>query len=414
MIKYFSTAILLLVSFSIYAQEGTFSPYSFLGIGNDSFKGTAENRAMGGLSSAADSIHLNLQNPAAYGDLSYTALAASMTVNSLKTETNTLSESQTYTTFDYLAIGIPFNRFGVGAGIKPVTSVGYNIETIENEFSNQFEGKGGLNSVYFSVGTELFNNFKIGGSVNYNFGTLDYQNIVSQSQVQYATREIIKNEIRGFTFDLGVMKDFNISKNTYLRASASYQPEAELDATINRRLASVQLFTDNNVVVIDENNLPERTSTLTIPSKTSLGLGLGETRKWYIGADYVAKEASNFNNLDFNFDSDVSYNSSQTFKLGGYFTPRYNDPVRFYNRLTYRAGIRFEETGLNYRGEDINEFGITFGIGIPAGRVFTNANIGVEYFTRGTKNNNLIQENYLSVFLSFSFNDKWFIKSKFN
>jgi len=46
--------------------------------------------------------------------------------------------------------------------------------------------------------------------------------------------------------------------------------------------------------------------------------------------------------------------------------------------------------------------------------VFTNANIGVEYFERGTTDNGLIQENFISVFMSFSFNDKWFIKSKYN
>jgi hypothetical protein len=73
-----------------------------------------------------------------------------------------------------------------------------------------------------------------------------------------------------------------------------------------------------------------------------------------------------------------------------------------------------EQTGLEYRGEDIDEFGISFGLGLPAGRVFTNANLGVEYFERGTTSNNLIQENFISVFLSFSFNDKWFIKSKYN
>jgi hypothetical protein len=110
----------------------------------------------------------------------------------------------------------------------------------------------------------------------------------------------------------------------------------------------------------------------------------------------------------------VVQKESNTFKLGGYFIPRYNDPVSYFKRIVYRAGIRYEESGLEYQGEDINEFGISFGLGLPAGRVFTNANLGVEYFERGTTSNNLIQENFISVFLSFSFNDKWFIKSKYN
>ncbi len=414
MIKHFCTLIILLIGFNSIAQEGTFSPYSFLGIGNNSFKGTAENRMMGGISSASDSIHLNLQNPAAYADLSYTALTAGMTINSLTLETQNASEDQTYTTFDYLSIGIPFKRFGVGVGLKPVSSVGYNIDVVDDDVASQFEGKGGLNSVYFSGGFKLFKNLKLGFTANYNFGTLKYQNLIFQNQVQYQTRETINNEIRGFNFDFGIMKDFQINTKTYIRAAANFRPEANLDATVDRRLASVQVFSSNDIVVIDENQLPEQSSQLTIPQKTTLSLGVGQKRKWYIGADFTSQLASDFSQLNFNFDSEVEYNTSQKLSLGGQFVPRYNDPARFYNRLSYRAGIRFEETGLNYRGEDINEFGITLGVGIPAGRIFTNANLGVEYFTRGTKNNNLIEENYLSVFLSFSFNDKWFIKSKFN
>ena len=63
MIKKFSYSLLLLFSIISYAQQGTSSPYSFYGIGDVRFKGTNENRAMGGLSFVPDSIHINIQNP---------------------------------------------------------------------------------------------------------------------------------------------------------------------------------------------------------------------------------------------------------------------------------------------------------------------------------------------------------------
>ena len=69
MIKKILVIILAHVAITSYAQEGTSSPYSFYGIGIPKFKGTVENRSMGGLSVLADSIHLNLQNPASYGEL---------------------------------------------------------------------------------------------------------------------------------------------------------------------------------------------------------------------------------------------------------------------------------------------------------------------------------------------------------
>lgn len=133
-----------------------------------------------------------------------------------------------------------------------------------------------------------------------------------------------------------------------------------------------------------------------------------------LGSRLCDAEIKRFSELTYNFSEDVVYKDRDLIRLGGYFIPRYNDPSNVFKRLSYRAGIRFEQTGLNYKGQDIKEFGINVGIGIPAGRVFTNANIGVEYYKRGTKDNGLVQEDYISAFLSFSFNDKWFIKSKFN
>ena len=82
--------------------------------------------------------------------------------------------------------------------------------------------------------------------------------------------------------------------------------------------------------------------------------------------------------------------------------------------MVYRAGMRFENTGLKINNEPIKEFGISFGVGIPVGRAFSNANFGFEVGKRGTTNQNLIQENFVNFQLSLSLNDRWFEKRKFN
>ena len=94
MIKRLSLIILTLIisTTALTAQEGVFSPYSFLGIGNNTFRGTAENRSMGGLGIISDSIHVNLKNPAAYADLQLTAFTAGMTRNSVTLESSSQSD----------------------------------------------------------------------------------------------------------------------------------------------------------------------------------------------------------------------------------------------------------------------------------------------------------------------------------
>jgi hypothetical protein len=44
----------------------------------------------------------------------------------------------------------------------------------------------------------------------------------------------------------------------------------------------------------------------------------------------------------------------------------------------------------------------------------SNTNITFETGKLGTKNNNLIEENYWAIRLGFSLNDIWFIKRKYN
>jgi hypothetical protein len=64
--------------------------------------------------------------------------------------------------------------------------------------------------------------------------------------------------------------------------------------------------------------------------------------------------------------------------------------------------------------ESIDELGISFGVGVPVGRLFSNANIGFEIGQRGTTSSNLVQENFFNISLSLSLNDRWFEKRKFN
>jgi hypothetical protein len=80
----------------------------------------------------------------------------------------------------------------------------------------------------------------------------------------------------------------------------------------------------------------------------------------------------------------------------------------------YRAGIKYEKTGLVINSESINDRGVTFGLGFPITGSFSNVNFGFELGKKGTTKANLIQENYANFSVSFSLNDKWFEKRKFN
>jgi hypothetical protein len=347
---------------------------------------------MGGLSVFADSIHLNLQNPASYADLKLTAFSIGATANSLELESSTENDDINFSTFDYISVGIPFKKFGVGFGLKPLSAVGFEIQTLEDNVASSLNGRGGVNTVYLSAGFDIIKNLSLGITANYNFGDIENRNIIAQEGIERLSREINASDINGLTLDFGLQHEFKINNRFSVRTSLGYSPENSLNIENDRQLATIVIGNDGSEILVDQNETQTTKSTVDFGARYNAGIGFGQERKWFVGLEYTHQEASNFNAINFNNSVELDFIESNQFKLGGFFIPRFNAPRNYFNRIVYRAGLRYNETG----------------------RYFTNINLGLEYWIRGTTDNNLIQENYLSFFISFSFNDLWFQKPKYN
>jgi hypothetical protein len=152
---------------------------------------------------------------------------------------------------------------------------------------------------------------------------------------------------------------------------------------------------------------------LTLPSKLSFGVGFGKPRVWFVGAEYTAQNTNKFFNPLYS-SLTTKYENASNISFGGFYIPQYNSFSSYLKRVVYRAGLHYEKTGLNINNESINEFGISFGLGLPVGSFFSNANLGFEIGKRGTTNSNLIQENFVNFQLSLSLNDRWFRKRKYD
>jgi hypothetical protein len=404
---------LLLFSVLVNAQENTSSPYSFFGVGLNKFNGTAENRAMGGMSIASDSIHINLQNPAGYGKLGLTTYALGGSHSTVNLESSNSSDKASSTTFDYLAMAFPAGKLGFGLGVIPYTSVGYELEDITDESSSRFTGSGGLNKLFLAAGYEVTKELRVGVEGSYNFGNIQNKNLLFQDGLQFGTRETNRSDLSGFKVNFGAQYEKLLESGLQLTGSASFSPETKIDSENERQLATLIVNTENTEILADLREIDVKDSELTLPSELKVGGGIGQPRKWFAGIEYGKKSSSDFTNRSFELNN-VVYTDANSYKLGGYFIPNYNDITSYFKRIVYRAGVRYEETGLNINNEDVNEFGISFGVGLPAGSFLTNVNLGVEYGQRGTTSNNLVQEQFVNVFLSLSLNDKWFVRRRFD
>ena len=434
MIKKLVIVLIAVFALQIHAQEGTASPYSFYGIGSLKFKGTVENRSMGGLSIYSDSIHVNLRNPAGYAGKNLklfndesrpVKFAIGGSHSSLNLKSNSGSDKTSATTFDYFALSIPMGKFGFGFGLLPYTSVGYKLESInDNVVNNRYRGEGGVNKAFAGLGYQLSDKLSVGIDINYNFGNIQNSAIEfvyddEGNLIQYQSREDNRSDLSGLNVNLGISYKTMLNEKLELTTGLTYAPKSTLTSTNSRSFSTIVIneLTDQEFVIntidadLEAQNL--KITDLVLPSRLSFGAGIGEPMKWFLGAEYTLQNTSKFSNPIFSIDNATFVNAS-TIALGGFYIPDYNSFSKYWKRATYRAGLHFENTGLKINNETINEFGISFGVGLPVGGLFSNANLGFEFGKRGTTNQNLIQENFMNLQISLSLNDRWFQKIKYN
>jgi hypothetical protein len=408
--------IIVFILFSVIttAQERTSSPYSFYGLGLNTFKGTVENRSMGGLGIFSDSIHVNLQNPASLGRLRLTAYTVGLSGSSVEMKNDDASETAKSSSFDYLAVGIPTGKLGFAFGLVPYSSVGYNIDDIDQEagIGYRYTGKGGLNRVFLAAGYAISPNLSIGVDASYNFGNIQNKSILVREGVQYSSREINRSDLSGFTYKIGLDYERMLNENLQLKFGVHYTPETTLKTDNQSELATILLGVEGREVTVDRQDISSPNTDFELPSSLSIGAGVGRPQKWFLGGEFTTTGAGDYSNRAFAIEG-ASFEQASGYRLGGYFIPNYNSLTSYFSRIVYRGGLRMEETGLHLNGESIDEFGIAFGLGLPAGRMLTNINLGFEYGQRGTTSNGLIQENFFNAMISLSLNDRWFIKRRF-
>ncbi|HKO78021.1 MAG TPA: hypothetical protein VJU52_12430 [Flavobacterium sp.] len=396
------------------AQSGSASPYSFFGIGESRFKGNLENRSMGGLNIEQDSLHINILNPASFGSTRFTTftMGGNYTVTSLKTDSN--KENAQRTTLDYLAVALPLGKIGVGFGLLPYTSVGYNIQSTSSEpngVNNVMKGSGGLNKAFFSLGYTVIPNLVVGADMQYNFGRINNSNLEYISGVSIGTQEENKADLNGFTANFGAMYKHKIYKKINLYSSFTFTPQSKLSSTNTRTISTVIYNSNFDISIVDAVGAKEIRTDLMIPEKISFGFGAGQTKKWMIGTQMVFQNVGKLAS-DYNTSSNTTYGKYSSYTLGGYYVPNYNVFSKYYQKVVYRAGFKYTKTGTIFNSEEIDDKGITLGFGLPIPGSVSNINVGLEYGKRGTTAKGLVQEDYFTIAMSFSLNDKWFGQRK--
>ena len=420
MIKEIIVIAILLISTLSFSQSTNSSPYSLFGIGDQVHLKSVEEIAMGQMGGALNSEYqLSFTNPASYGNLSWTTYVFSGGNKTNVVDDGLTSQTSSAAALTYIALGIPVNgNQGLAFGLQLNTAVGYSLldQTFDEDGTltdiDRYYGNGGTNRVFLGYGYKFPFNLSLGVELAYVFGSIDKNVLNRRNDVQLATQAITDSNIKGTTVKLGAHYAQSLNENLKLKIGVAVDLESTLREKGDQLLYTVVNTEDGSGFPIDTLNNAGFTSTIKSPLKTVLSAGFGEDDKWFIGAEYTFQNPLEFtggiyDNIDF-----YHYDKFSNISFGGFYTPKMNSLNSYFQRVTYRAGINYQKTGLVVNDTDINEYGISFGVSLPMGLKLSNVNLGFEIGKRGTSDNNLIEEKFYNFRLSLSLNDKWFRKQK--
>jgi hypothetical protein len=427
MIKKIIFFLTVVVSVQAFSQRSSSSPYSFFGVGEEFGTKTVEQISMGGIGAAYSSDrYLNFINPASLSELRYATYVFGILNNGLTVKDGTTNQSSSSTSLSYFSFAFPVSKtMGVVFGMQPTSAVGYSlINTINNTSGDpiditQFSGTGAVNRVYGGFGLKLFKGFSVGFEADFLFGNIQNNVLNLREDVALGTKNVEDSNIRGASVKVGAQYKTEIRNDIHLNLGASMKLSNTLKSTGVENTYSLSIGGFGAEVPRDTIFSGKLRGNLERPLETIIGIGLGKKDKWYAELNYKYQDALVPTGYLDNTAQSFLYGDSNRISFGGFYVPKFNSLSSYWQRVTYRFGVKYENAGLLVNGvsnsntfTEINDFGISFGLGLPLGNRVSNLNFAFEYGKKGTTDNGLLQENYLNLRLSLSLNDLWFVKRK--
>ena len=388
---------------------------------------------MGGIGiSNGNGTFYNNANPALLYKNHLSIFSIGMAGEYKNVSTTDLSQENYTGGFDYLTLGLPLmtDRWTIGLGLIPYSTVNYKYTTQGKvvgdpnaDVLKNFEGSGGFNKVFLSNGLKLYKNLSVGVTVGYLFGSIkeeiSTQVITTQQVNDTITTSTLSNAVlatnRLTAGDIylmgGLAYRLPLGNNTGVNVGMTYEMGGEKGGKLLQNIRN-KSYRDNTNFAND--TLKEIQGTMRLPSTLGIGLSYEKNFHWTVGADLLLRDWSDYRGFSENGQgSNDDFHNSYTLAIGAEYIPDVTSVDSYLKRVMYRIGFSHERLPYKINNEFINDFGINFGVSLPV-RNYSSFSLAFQLGQRGTTDHNLIKENYFRVNLGVTFNDRWFVRRRFD
>lgn len=419
-----ATAIVItcLTSVSVNSQTRIASPYSRYGIG--SLTQTTNSRAlgMGGVSQAVHNpIYINYDNPATYTEFRSQSFVFNGGIRSQQTELSTTNktEKSNYTSLGYLQFGTPITKWmNASFGLIPYSNVGYNINNIETREEigrvlYSYEGNGGINQFYIGSGFTITPNLSVGFNATYYFGKMEFErSSMFPDSINYLDTRITDRQSPGdIGLNFGATYKVDLSEDYSLRLGATFSNKTDIRVNRDYIVESMKKASEEVTTVFDtiQKDLGNK-GNIVLPTRIGGGFSLSKNDLWELAGDFTYQNWKNYKA----FGVKDSLQNSFTAALGYEISPKSTSVSSYLKKVDYRFGAKYHKSYLQLRNTQLNQFGISFGLGLPVPRSASKIDVGVEFGQMGTTDNNLVKEKYVKVSVGLSIFERWFVQRKYD
>jgi hypothetical protein len=406
-----AVSMFVIIPLTIIAQNNTNSPYTRYGYGELADRSFGAGRAMGGLGyGLRSSKQINPLNPASYTSMDSLTFLFDFGIAGQMSwfDDGVNKEKHTNGNLEYVAMQFPIHRrLAVSAGILPYSYVGYNFGSQLTSpggiaYTEQYIGSGGLNEVYAGLSIDIWKKrLSLGANVGYLFGNVSHSQVLYFDQSNITSR-VQKLEIHDVKLDLGIQYTHPLSANEHLTFGIAFSPKKKLNTTSSDITVSGSSALGSDTTILNNQSFD-------IPNSFGVGVSYVKHNKLTLAADllYETWDQARF------FDREGSFKDRIRVAVGGEYIPNYQNRA-FLSRVRYRAGLHYSNSYLRIDDAGYNEMGAGIGLGLPLIDNRSYLNLSFEYVKIKPEVRPLIDEQYFRLTVNYTFNERWFLKLKFD
>jgi len=384
------------------------SPYSRYGYGLLNDNATSSQRAMGGVGYAMHSgRQINVMNPASYAHCDSLTFLFDMGIDitTLWSKENGNSGKDFGGGLDYITMQFPVSKtVGMSLGLLPYSSVGYAFGSEIEHGASERSGNGGLNQLYLGAGWMPLKGLSVGANVSYLFGTT-INDLYANTDAGSSTLFERVLQVRDFHLQFGAQYTFPISKRHQLTAALTYSPGKTLLGHTYGVYYDVNSDTKPDTV-----GYTSLKGLYSLPDTWGAGISYEWNNRLLAEIDFTYQPWSNAKYAQLENFEHTHLADRYKIAAGAQWTP---DPRGSYlRRVQYRIGGYFNRDYLVIHDNNVHEYGLSAGFGLPAPGRKTMINIGFEYKHRQAHPSPLLKEDYMCVTIGVNFNETWFWRNK--